>query len=193
MAGNAAAGGGRRGNRWRIALWSVAALILLMPLIAMQFTDEVAWTAFDFVFAGALLLGVGLTFELAASRTGSITYRAGVAVALLAALLIIWSAGAVGIIGAETHPANLMYGGVLAIALVGVFVAGFRPLGMARAMFAAASAHALAGVIALAAGWGATDASWPWDIVMSTGFFAALWLVSAWLFRKAARDGAPTP
>jgi hypothetical protein len=193
MAGNAAAGGGRRGNRWRIALWSVAALILLAPLIAMQVTDEVAWTAFDFALAGALLLGVGLTFELAASRTSSIAYRAGVGVALLAGLLIVWATGAVGIIGAETHPANLMYGGVLAVAIIGVFVAGFRPLGMARTMFAAALVHVLVGVTALIAGWGATDASWPWDIIGSTGVFTALWLMSAWLFRKAARDGAPTP
>jgi hypothetical protein len=36
-------GSGRRGSRWRLAIWGTAALILLLPLLAMQFTDEVAW------------------------------------------------------------------------------------------------------------------------------------------------------
>jgi len=179
---------GRWANPWRLALWSLAAGILLLPAVAMQFTDEVAWTTFDFVFAGAMLLGVGLTFELAASRTSNIYYRAGVAAALLVSLLIVWSTGAVGIIGSEAHPANLLYFGVLAIAFSGVFIAGFRPPGMARTMLAAAVAHALVGALALAAGWGQLDPSWPWDIVGSTGAFGALWLMSAWLFRRAGRE-----
>ena len=60
MAGNVGNTGGRRGSRWRIAAWSVAALVLLIPLIAMQFTDEVNWSGGDFVFAALLLLGVGI-------------------------------------------------------------------------------------------------------------------------------------
>lgn len=43
----------------RVAL--ATAMVLAVPLVAMQFTRDVAWTAFDFA-AGALLLGVaGLT------------------------------------------------------------------------------------------------------------------------------------
>ena len=41
--------GERRGSVWRIAAWGLAGLILLLPLVAMQFTDEVEWTASDFV------------------------------------------------------------------------------------------------------------------------------------------------
>ncbi len=43
----------------------------------------------------------------------------------------------------------------------------------------------------LAAGFGATAPSFPEAIVFLTGFFAALWLLSAWLFRKAAWERAP--
>jgi hypothetical protein len=43
-------------------------------------------------------------------------------------------------------------------------------------------------MIALIAGWGATGANWPQVIVILTMFFAALWLGSAWLFRKAAGE-----
>jgi len=43
MAKNTENGGGRRGNRWRIAIWGSAAFLLLLPLVAMQFTGEVVW------------------------------------------------------------------------------------------------------------------------------------------------------
>lgn len=86
---------------------------------------------------------------------------------------------AVGIIGNEDNPANLMYGGVLAVAAIGAVVAGFRPRGMARALAATALAQALVALIAMIAGLGYT--------FILTGFFVALWLTSARLFRRAAR------
>jgi hypothetical protein len=180
-------GGGRRGSRWRIAAWAVAALILLLPLVAMQFTDEVNWGVGDFVFAGALLIGTGLTYELAVRKQGDAAYRAAVGVALAAAFILVWVNAAVGIIGSEDENANLMYIGVLAVAIIGALIARFQPQGMAHAMFAAAFVQALVAVIALAAGWGSTGASWPLDILGLTGFFVALFVVSAFLFRQAAR------
>lgn len=59
-------------------------------------------------------------------------------------------------------------------------LARFRPMGMSRAMVAAAIAQGLAFAIALVAGLGFTGPI--------TIFFAALWLISAWLFREAARE-----
>ena len=170
---------------WRIASWlAVIALILSIPLIAMVFTREVNWTPFDFGFAASLLLIVAVVYEIAA-RSGSIFYRAGVAAALAAGLLLIWINGAVGIIGDESNRANLLFLGVLAIALMGAFIGRFRSNGMARATCAAAFAQVLVGTIALIAGWGANGPSYPWDIVGLSGFFSALWLASAWLFRKS--------
>lgn len=180
--------GGRRGNRWRIAAWAVAAFILLLPLAAMQLTDEVNWGVGDFALAGALLFGAGLTYELAVRKTGNIAYRTAVALAVAAAFILIWVNGAVGIIGSEDEAANLMYFGVLGIGIIGALIARFRPHGMAHAMFATALAQALVAVIALIAGLG-----YPWsgplEILGLTGFFVALFAGSALLFRKAARGG----
>ncbi len=188
MTGNTENGGRRRRNRWRIAAWAAAALIMLLPLFAMQVTDQVVWDVTDFAVLGALLVGAGVTYELAARKTGNTAYRSAVGVALAAAFILVWVNGAVGIIGTEHDDANLMYGGVLAVGIIGAIIARFRPHGMARALFATALAQVLVAVIALIAGFGSTGPTWPLDILVSTGFFAALWLLSAWLFRKAARE-----
>jgi hypothetical protein len=188
MAGNTEDGGGRRGRFWRIAPWLIAALILLLPLVAMQFTDEVVWDETDFAVIGAMLFGACGAYELVARMTWNIAYRAAVGVAIVAAFILIWLNLAVGIIGSEDNPANLMYGGVLAVGMLGALIVRFQPHGMARALAATALAQASVGVIALIAGWGSTGADWPGAIVFLTGFFAALWLASAWLFRKAARQ-----
>ena len=108
-----------RKNIIRIAL--VTACILLVPLVAMQFTEEVNWDLFDFAFMGTLLFGTGLAYELVARKAGAIAYRAAVGVALAAALLLVWVNGAVGIIG--NGPVNLMYFGVLAVLVIGAAVA----------------------------------------------------------------------
>jgi hypothetical protein len=189
MAGNTENGDGR-GRLWRIAPWAIAALILLLPLVAMQFTDEVVWDANDFAVIGAMLFGACGAYELAARTTGNIAYRAAVGVAVVAAFILIWINLAVGIIGSEGNPANLMYGGVLAVGILGALIVRFQPHGMARALAATALAQGLVGVIALIAGLGSTEANWPGAVVFLTGFFAALWLVSAWLFRKAAQEQA---
>ena len=186
MVGNTENGGGQRGSRWRIAAWAAAALILLLPLLAMQFTDEVNWDGADFALFGALLIGVGVPYELAVRTTGDNAYRAAVGVALAAAFILVWVNGAVGIIGSEDNPANLMYGGVLAVGIIGAIIARFQPHGMARALFATALAQALVAVIALIAGLG-SPWSGPLEIVALNGFFVALFVGSALLFQKAAR------
>ncbi len=181
-------GGRRRGSRWRIAAWSAAALILLLPLLAMQFTDQVVWDVADFAIFGALLVGVGVTYELAARMTGDTAYRAAVGVALAAAFILVWVNGAVGIIGSEDNDANLMYGGVLAVGVIGAIIARFQPPGMARALFATALGQASVAVVALIAGLG-SPGSGPLEIVALNGFFVALFVGSALLFREAARGG----
>ena len=161
------------------------AFVLLLPLLAAW-----DWTLTDFVVAGALIFGTGLTYVLATRMAGNIAYRAAVGVALAAAFLLVWINLAVGIIGSEDNPANLMYFGVLAVGVIGASIARFRPPGMARALFATALAQALVAGIALIAGLG-----YPWsgplELLLLNGFFVALFLGSAGLFRKAAREQPP--
>lgn len=190
MAVNAGSGRGRRPSRWRIAAWGAAALLLLLPLVAMQFTDEVDWDVADFAIFGAMLVVAGGIYELAARMTGNKAYRAAVGVALAAAFILVWLSLGVGIIGEDGHPANLMYFGGLAVGSIGALIARFQPHGIARALFAMALALALVAVIALIAGLG-YPASPPPKILLLNGFFVALWLISAWLFRKVAREQVP--
>ncbi len=161
------------------------AFILLIPLLAAP-----AWTLADFVAAGALIFGTGLTYVLVARKAGNIAYRAAVGVALAAAFILVWINLAVGVIGTSGDPANLMYVGVLAVGIIGAIIARFRPHGMARALFATALAQTLVAVIALIFGLG-SPWSPPVEILALNGFFVALFVGSALLFRYAAREQTP--
>ena len=86
-------------NRRLIGIVLTVALLLVIPLIAMQFTDEVKWDLGDFVIMGALLLGTGLMCELVMRKVNKIEYRIAICAAILAALLLIWLELAVGIFG----------------------------------------------------------------------------------------------
>lgn len=185
MARNMENGGDRRGNRWRPAIWGTAAGLLLLPLVAMRFTDEVNWTGSDFLVMGALLAAACGAYEFATRMSGNTVYRAAFAVAVLAAFLLVWVNLAVGVIGSEDNPANLMYLGVLAVAVVGAPIVRCEARGMARVMAATAAAQALAGVIAASAGWGMPDGGLL-EIAGVTAFFMVPWLVSAALFRMAS-------
>ena len=121
-------------------------------------------------------------------RTDNTEYRFAVGVALAAALLLVWLSLGVGIIGKDGDPANLMYFGVLAVGIISALVARFQPRGMARALFATALAQALVAVIALIAGKHQAPISSVFEILGLNGFFVALFIGSAWLFRRAARS-----
>lgn len=183
LEGNSEDGGVRHMSRWRIAAWVAAALVLLANYVAMQFTHEVSWSVSDFVFAGVLLFGSLGAYEIAARMTGDTAYRAAVGVAIVAAFLLTWVNGAVGITDSD---ADGTYLGVVAIGIIGAFLARFRPRGMARAMLATAVAQALVGVIALIAGIVPAHNS-VFEVLAITGFFVALFAGSALLFREAER------
>ena len=72
-----------------------------------------------------------------------------------------------------------MFGGVLAVGIVGSLLSRFKPLGMSRAMLATAIAQLIVSVIALVMGH---------FTLIINGFFIALWLVPARLFQNAAAE-----
>lgn len=117
--------------------------------------------------------------------THQTAYRLAAGVALAAALILAWLSLGVGIIGADGDRANLMYFGVLAVGIVGALIARFRPGGMARALLAMALGQALIFVIALIARLG-YPYSGPLELLGLNGFFIAVFVGSAWLFRRAA-------
>jgi hypothetical protein len=88
---------GRPSQAIRIARWAVILGLLILPAIAMRFTDEVKWTAGDFAFMAVLLIGAGLAFEVGTLKVRKPAPRALLGVALVGAVLLIWVEAAVGI------------------------------------------------------------------------------------------------
>ncbi len=124
-------------------------------------------------------------------KTDNTAYKSAVGLALATPFLLVWIIGAVGVLGRAGDRADLMYIGVFAVGIMGAIIARFQPHGMARALFATALAQALVAVIALIAGMHQAPYSSVIEILGLNGFFVALFLGSAWLFRNAAREQTP--
>ncbi|HLT05321.1 MAG TPA: hypothetical protein VK019_10220 [Pseudomonas sp.] len=180
--------GARHDGILRLLLWGGAVALLMLPAIAMQFTEEVDWDALDFLVAGVMLATVCGLVDLALRRSGGmgrghrLSYRAGAALAALTGFLETWANLAVGFLGEPANPANLIFFGIVGIALVGALLSRLRPHGLAVAMTVAALAQLLGSVYALATGYLGEAAV---SLVLS-----GMWIVSAWLFRRSDRRGA---
>jgi hypothetical protein len=175
-------GGGRR-NGLRPVVWGGAAVLLLLPAVAMQFAGSgVNWTGSDFALLGAILAVACGLYELGAWLSGNTAFRAGFGLAVLAGFMTVWVNLAVGMLG--DGPINLMFAGVLLVAALGAALARFRADGMVVAMVAAGVAQlACVGVGLWIGGFEAIE-------LVLTAMFAAPWLLAALLFRKAVRDAA---
>lgn len=69
--------------------------ILLVPFVAMQFTNEVDWDQTDFIVMGVLIFGTGLAIDFALRKAD--TYKVAAVIAIIAVFLYIWAELAVGI------------------------------------------------------------------------------------------------
>lgn len=81
----------------RVILWGAIAALLLLPAIAMLFTADAAWGAEDFAAAALLLIGGGFAWEVAARRIATRRGRIIAALAIIAAVVLVWAELAVGI------------------------------------------------------------------------------------------------
>jgi hypothetical protein len=81
-----------------VRVLAVTAALLLVPLAAMRFTDELRWDGMDFLAAGLLLGGTGLAWVLLAPRVRTARRRALLGAGLALALLLVWAELAVGIL-----------------------------------------------------------------------------------------------
>lgn len=76
-----------------------AAGLLLVPFIAMQFTDEVKWGVFDFIVAGLLLFGTGIAIEVVLRLLTTFWSRFISCAVILVVLFLVWAELAVGLFG----------------------------------------------------------------------------------------------
>lgn len=118
-------------------------------------------------------------------------YRFAIAVAIVTSLLLVWLSLGVGIIGGDGDPSNRMYFGVIAVGLIGAFIARFKPKGMAKTLIAMAIVQAVITLIALIKKLG-LPYSGPAEILILNAFFIALFVFSSWLFRRAIRTSVLT-
>ncbi|MCD8484363.1 hypothetical protein LRY60_01975 [Candidatus Woesebacteria bacterium] len=72
------------------------AVVLLVPFVAMQLTQQIRWTSFDFLVMGGLLFGTGSAFVFTARKTKP-KYRVVVGIGFALVLLLIWAELAVGV------------------------------------------------------------------------------------------------
>lgn len=86
-------------NKRFISILLTIAVLLCIPLIAMQFTNEVVWTLSDFIIAGILLLGTGIVIEVVARNVKEKRARIGMIIGTLVVLFLVWAELAVGIFG----------------------------------------------------------------------------------------------
>jgi hypothetical protein len=166
----------------------VTALILLVPCVAMQFTDEVNWSATDFIIMGAILFTTGFLYKLITMSSANVAYRVATGLALGAMLFMIWANLGVGLIGSGPNLGNLMYIGVLVVGIIGTILSHLSPAGMERAMYATALAVLLVAAIALLANMHQYPGSSVAEILGVSGLFAMLFTLSGLLFRYAGKE-----
>jgi len=164
----------------------VPTFLLLVPLVASFTVKGFNWPPGAFVFLWVIMVGIGFAYKFVTMKAGNVAHRIATGLALVTAFMIFWGNLAVGFIGSEDNPANLMYGGVLAVGVIGAVIARFSSAGMARAMAATAGAQFLVPVIALIVR--------PHDfspgvaqVFALNSVFVVLFGVSALLFRYASR------
>lgn len=175
-----AAQAGRSWQRspWRGALWFGAAAALVTPAIAMQFVDGMAWGPRDFAAFGVMIAGACVALECAMRTAADVAYRGAMVLAVVTGFVMLWANLAIGIIGDEGHPANLMCHAVFAVGIVGALIAQLKARGMARTLVAMACAQVLVTGVAMLVGRG--------EAVLACGILAATWLLCAWGFDRAA-------
>jgi hypothetical protein len=82
-----------------IVILSIVVILLSIPLIAMQFTNEVKWHARDFLIMGTLLLGTALGCELVLRKVKRLQYRLLICGGILLVFFLVWAELAVGLFG----------------------------------------------------------------------------------------------
>ncbi len=82
-----------------IRIVAVMLCLLLLPLLAMQFTDEVKWNITDFIIAGIFLCSTGCIYKYVIKKITHKNYRFFITIIFITLSLLVWGELAVGIFG----------------------------------------------------------------------------------------------
>lgn len=80
-----------------ITILSIIVFLLFIPLIAMQFSNDVDWSIFDFIIIGILLLATGIGCEIVFRKVKSTLYKLLICGVIILAFILLWAELAVGI------------------------------------------------------------------------------------------------
>ena len=82
-----------------IRILPIVGLLLLIPLIAMQLTNEVNWSFFDFIIMGGMLTITGLLIGIILKKVNNSKNRLILIVTIVMIFFLIWAELAVGLFG----------------------------------------------------------------------------------------------
>ena len=166
----------------------VPTCILLIPAAAMVFKVEGwAWSPGDFIIFWLVLASAVAAYKFIVSKAPNSAYRFAAGLGVITGVVLVWINGAVGLIGSEDNPANVLYAGVLAVGLIGAAIARLQPLGMARALFATAIAQFLVPVVAVIV-WRPDFSPGVMQVFTLNFFFVLMFAGSGLLFRHAGTE-----
>ena len=174
---------GWRSTPWRIAAWSVAGGLMLVPIVVQLVAGNFGWDAADFIIVAVILGTSCLLFDLAARKAPDFSYLAGAGAALAAGFGLFFVNGAVGLVGSEDEAHNLWFFVAVLVAVAGAIIARGRRGMLSLTMLAAGIIHIIVSAVLLIRAGGVSDGD-PQAEIVGLSFFAALWLGSAFLFRN---------
>ena len=82
-----------------IRILPIVGLLLLIPLIAMQLTNEVNWSLFDFIIMGGMLTITGLLIGIILKKVKNSKNRLILILTIVMIFFLIWAELAVGLFG----------------------------------------------------------------------------------------------
>lgn len=165
-------------------------LILCIPFIAAQITEEVNWSPADFILMALILSGIAAVYELATHKSQLSSYRIAIGIGLLGMFLLFWVNAAVGIIGNESQDANLLYIAVNVVIIIGAIASRLNASGMFKTMILGTLSTIAVPCIAYLI-WPPSVISWSpgvFKVFLMSGFFASLFVLSAFLFKMSGKS-----
>lgn len=173
-------------NKKKLIIRSIIISIIIVFLIKL-ITNKIQWN--ETIVYSIILVLIPSIYELWQwLKIQNKFYRIAFCIWIFWAFLIIWINGAVGIIGSEDNPANLMYAAVLITWLIGSILSLLKPRGMAYTLFTVSIIQILVPLFALfiwpaKVSWGEAGVL---EVLIFNSIFAIIFIIS-WLFFQLSR------